>query len=157
MIRGLVLDLGPHPEVVGAVADDEVAGVGEQLQVVPDLPEPVGADLPGDPAVGDDQARRLAEPLEVHRVGRVRPVSHGPEVVPAGDAVARTDDIRRQASGLEGRRAPVGDIESGGHGPPPWRCVPRPGDCKPGGKLNGMGPEWRGDRWPGRSNVRLST
>ena len=96
MIRGLVsLDLGPHPEVVRAVADHEVPGVREQRQVVPDLSEPVGADLPGDAAVGDGQSQRFAEPLEELRVGAVGPVPHDPEVVPARDAVARTDDIDR--------------------------------------------------------------
>src|SRR5208337_3904067 len=58
------LDLGPHPEVVGAVADDEVPGIREQVQVVPDLSESVGADLPCDAAVGDGQTQRIAEPLE---------------------------------------------------------------------------------------------
>ena len=52
------LDLGPRPEVVGAVTDDEQAGVREQLQVVADLPRAVLADLARDAAVGDRQSKR---------------------------------------------------------------------------------------------------
>ena len=107
MIWGLVLDLGPHPEVIGPVAHHEVPGVWEQVQVVPDLSESVGAYLPGDAAVGDSQTQRIAEPLEELRVGAVGPVPHPPKVVPTGDAVARTADIDGLATCLEGGRITV--------------------------------------------------
>ena len=79
MIRGLVLSRPrPHPQVVGAIADHEVLGVREQVQVVLDLSESVRADLAGDAAIGDGQAQRIAESLEElrKRFGRANPSQH---------------------------------------------------------------------------------
>src|SRR5262249_26480153 len=91
-------------------------------------------------AVGDGQTQGLEEPLEELRIGAVGPVPYDAEVVPAGDAVARTDDVRRQAVCLEGGRTPLGDIEDVRHGRPSLRSFPpRPGDCMLTGRIHEAG------------------
>ena len=57
---------------------------------------PFGLTSPAMPPLATVKPEGFAEPLEELRVGAVGPVPHDPEVVPAGDAVARTDDIDRQ-------------------------------------------------------------
>src|SRR4051812_4132435 len=92
------LDTGPHPEVVRAIPDDERPGVREQLQVIPNLPRPVPADLTGDAPVGDPRSRRFATPLEELRISAIGPTRRAAEVVPSGDAVPRAHDIHGHAA-----------------------------------------------------------
>ena len=103
--------VAPGSQVIGAHADDEIAGIREEFQVIPHLLRPVVADFARDAAVGKFQSQRPAQFLEEVWVGAVWPRGGGAKVVPARQAVAGAIDIDGRAGSLEGRCSLIDGVE----------------------------------------------
>ena len=104
------LRVGPRSQVVGPHAEHEVAGVGEQAEVVTDLLRPVVADFARDAAVGDPQPQRIAEFLEKVGVCAVGPGAAGRSCSsPSGCRQRRR--YRRRCGRLEGGGVPFDQVE----------------------------------------------